>query len=418
MSVVVVGLNHRSAPLEVLEQLTVGPPQLDKWLADVQSRDHVSETVVLSTCNRTEVYVHAERFHGAFADVRDAMCRLAEVAPEDLADHLYVHYDEQAVGHLFSVACGLDSAVLGENEIQGQVKQAWERARAQESTASTLNGLFRHALEVGKRARSETGISRNVTSVSRAAVAMAERRLGGLDQTRSLVIGAGEMGARIVGGLVAAVPLDVRVANRTWERAVELTAGTNARAVPFQDARRWLADADLLLTCTGAEDAIFDRDAIAEAMAGRGHRPLLVVDVAVPRDVDPTAGEIDGVTVLDMDDLTAFVDAGVLERQREVAAVQDIIAGEVGRYLTHRTAREAAPLIAALRGRADDIRVAELTRFAGKRDLDAGQIEAVDALVQGVVAKLLHEPTVKLKDASGSARGDRLAEALRDLFDL
>ncbi len=419
MSVVVVGVNHRTAPLDLLERVSVAPAHLQKWLADVQSRDHVSESVILSTCNRTEIYVYAERFHGAFADVRDTMCQLAHVPPEDLADHLYVHYDEQAVSHLFEVTCGLDSAVLGENEIQGQVKSAWEHAQLESAVGTTLNALFRHALEVGKRARTETGISRNVTSVSRAAVAMAVQRLAGLDEARVMVAGAGDMGARIVSALAAAAPHELRVANRTWERAVELTERTAADPVRFADLPDQLATCDLLMTCTGADRFIIDRSQIAAVMARRPDLPLLIVDIAVPRDVDPDAAEVPGITLLDIDDVAAFVDAGVVERQQEVVAVQDIVRDEVARYLTHRTAREVAPLVAALRAQADRIRAAEIERFATRGDdLVAADLEAVDALVQRVVAKLFHEPTVRLKDASGSARGDRLAEAMRDLFDL
>jgi glutamyl-tRNA reductase len=204
VSVVVIGLNHRSVPLDLLERMTIDDSRLAKALHDVASREHVSEAIVLSTCNRTEIYVVAEKFHGAYADLRNFLSEMAYLPPEDFADHLYVQYDEDAVAHLFAVTSGLESAVVGEAEILGQVRRAWERAQEESTAGSSLNLLFRHALEVGKRARTETGISRHIASVSTAAVAMAAERLGPLDGRRILVLGAGEMGEGMVRSLVTA----------------------------------------------------------------------------------------------------------------------------------------------------------------------------------------------------------------------
>ena len=253
MPVVVIGLNHRTAPLELLERTTVAPDALAKALADVCSRPNVNEAVVLSTCNRTEVYAVVERFHGAYQDIRDFLCDLAAAAPEDLADHLYSQFDDDAVLHLFEVASGLDSAVLGESEILGQVRTAWERARTEGAARAGLNLLFRHALEVGKRVRTETAIGRSTASVSYAAVAMATERLGTLQGRRVLVVGAGDMGE----GMAVALPPRRR--------------GRDARGQPHRPAGRrgsppgstgwpWgchevdeaLVDADVLLTSTGA----------------------------------------------------------------------------------------------------------------------------------------------------------------------
>ncbi|MEO7427876.1 MAG: glutamyl-tRNA reductase, partial [Acidimicrobiales bacterium] len=222
MSVVVIGLNHRSTPLDLLERMTIADVALPKALHDLISRGDVSEAVVLSTCNRTEVYAVAERFHGAYQDIRDFLAEIAFLAPEDFSDHLYTHYDAPAVAHLFAVAAGLDSAVLGESEILGQVKVAWDRAREEGAAGPGLNLLFRHALEAGKRARSETSIGRNVTSVSQAAVALAADRVGGLAGRRVLVLGAGEMGEAMTFGLAKAGVAGIAVANRTWDRAEAL----------------------------------------------------------------------------------------------------------------------------------------------------------------------------------------------------
>ena len=413
---IVVGLNHRTVPLDVLERMTVTGERLPKALHDLVSRDDISEAVVLSTCNRTEVYVVAERFHQAVGDVREVLSRLAELAPEDFSDHLYTFHDAAAVAHLFSVASGLDSAVLGESEILGQVRAAWQRAAGEGAARSGMNMLFRHAVEVGKRVRTETGIGRSTASVSHAAVELAEARLGSLAGRRVLVLGAGDMGEGMARSLVRAGVGELLVANRTAARADDLAAAVGGRAVAVDDVATALTDVDVLLTSTGASSVLVDHADLEPVVAARDGRTLLIIDVAVPRDVDPSAADLPGVDLLDMDDLRAFADAGVAERRREVAAVRDLIDEEVQRYREATTARQVAPLIAALRERAEAARVAELDRAAAR--LPVEERAALDTASRALVAKLLHEPTVRLKEAAGTARGERLADALRDLFDL
>jgi len=419
LSVVAVGLNHRTVPLDLLERMTVPASRLPKALADLTSREHINEAVVLSTCNRIEVYVFAEKFHGAYQDIRNFFAEVSHVAPEEFSDHLTSLYDGDAARHLFSVASGLDSAVLGEHEILGQVRKSWETASTEGAVGPVLNTLFRHSLEVGKRVRTETAISRNITSVSQAAVAMATERLGGLEGRQVLIVGAGEMGEGLARALHGGGVAGIRVANRTWDRAVEVAGRLGGEPVRLDDLPHHLAEVDVLLTSTGASAAILEHGDLASVVGERHGRELLVVDIAVPRDVDPTAGEIEGVTLLDMDDLREFADVGIRERQREVTAVHAILDVELDRYVDESTARSVAPLVASLRARGDLVRSGELQRLAARLgDLDDRQRDAVEALAAGIVGKLLHEPTVRLKDATGTARGERLAEALRDLFDL
>jgi glutamyl-tRNA reductase len=344
---------------------------------------------------------------------------MAYLPPEEFADHLYVQYDDDAVSHLFAVTSGLESAIVGEAEILGQVRRAWERAQEEGTAGSSLNLLFRHALEVGKRARTETGISRHIASVSTAAVAMAAERMGDLAGRRILVLGAGEMGEGMVRSLTSAGVDDLRIANRTWERGVDLASRLGGRAVRLADINESLVEVDLLLTSTGASSIMLEHGDLAQVMTAREGRPLLIVDVAVPRDVDPSAAELPGVTLLDMDDLRTFADAGIAERKGEVAAVRAMLVEEVERFVSVSSAREVAPLVAELYDRAEGVRAGELDRYRARLgDLDDRQIEAVEALSKGIVAKLLHDPAVGLKDAAGTPRGERLAEALRDLFDL
>ena len=419
MSVVAVGLNHRTAPLDLLERMTVPTSRLPKALADLTSRENVTEAVVLSTCNRIEVYAFAERFHGAYQDIRNFFAEASHVPPEEFSDHLVGLFDGDAARHLFSVASGLDSAVLGEHEILGQVRMAWETAATEGAVGPVLNPLFRHALEVGKRVRTETAIARNITSVSQAAVAMATERLGTLKGRQVMVVGAGEMGEGLARALHGGGVASILVANRTWERAVDVAERLGGTPVRLDDLPRLLPEVDVLLTSTGASAVILEHGDLASVVGERQGRELMVVDIAVPRDVDPAAGEIDGLTLLDMDDLRAFAEAGIRERRREVTAVQAIVDAELDRYVDESTARLVAPLVASLRGRGDDGRRGELDRLATRLgDLDDRQREAVEALAVGIVGKLLHEPTVRMKDSAGTARGERLAEALRDLFDL
>jgi glutamyl-tRNA reductase len=450
VSVVVIGLNHRTAPLDLLERMSIDTARQPKALADLVSRSHLGEAVVLSTCNRTEVYAVAEKFHPGFSDVRDFLAEQSFLAPEDFSDHLYVHHAAAAAAHLFKVAAGLDSAVLGEHEVLGQVRTAWEVARSEGAAGARLNLLFRHALEVGKRIRTETAIGEGIASASAAAVALAAHHMAGwltpaettgasplpptgapecdapaprldhgLAGARVLVVGAGEMGEGLVVALTEAGASEVAVANRTPAHAEALAARVDGRALPLSELRGALADVDLLLTSTGAQTAILEHADLEEVLSARGGRPLLIIDIAVPRDVDPSAAALPGVTLLDMDDLRRFIERGLAGRRQEAERAAALVDEELDRYLVVAEARLAAPLVAALRDRAEGVRTTELARAAGRLGgLDARQRAAVEALTRGIVAKLLHEPTVRVKDAAGTPRGDRLAQTLRELFDL
>lgn len=448
MSVVVVGLNHRSVPLELLERMNVSGPNLPKALHDLGERTHLSEVVVLSTCMRTEVFAEAERFHGALADVRNFLSEWSGAPPEAFSDLLYSYFEDGAVSHLFTVAAGLDSAVIGEGEILGQVRDAWHRAREEGAAGPVMARLFRHALEVGKRARTETSISRGVTSVSQAAVAMASSALGGLAGRSVLVLGAGEMGEGMAVALGGRGVARITVASRTGARAEALAArldGVEGLTVSLGELESALPEVDVVLSGTGAPGVVLGVDEVRAAQAGRAGggavadgagargggaggggaggggaaRPLLIVDIAVPRDVDPAVREIEGVRLLDMDDLVAFTEAGVASRRSEIDGVRAIVAEEVERFGSESAARTVAPVVAALHERAEVVRSAELERLAGRLGgLDERQREAVEALTRGLVAKLLHAPTVRLKDEAGTPRGERLAEAVQVLFDL
>jgi glutamyl-tRNA reductase len=419
VAIVVIGLNHRTAPLAVLERVTLNSDARPKALHDLRLRSNLSEVVLLSTCNRTEVYAATERFHGAYGDIRDFFCSLAGLPPEELALHLVSQHDEEAATHLFEVAGGLRSAVLGESEILGQVRDAWMLAQREGTTRAALNLLFRRALEVGKRARSETGIGRGTASVSHAAVEMAEERLGSLAGSKVVVVGVGDVGEGTAVALASRGVAELVVANRTPDRGSALAGRVGGRVVHTSTLGDELASADVVVTCTGAEMPIIDHDLMSSVVARRSARPLLLLDIAVPRDVEGSAAELPGVTLLDLEDLRDWADRGRQGRAVEAERVREIVAEEVDRYLDDASAREVAPILGSLHDRAEHVRQAELARFQRRlSELDPKEREAVEALTRGLIAKLLRPPTVRLKEDAGTPRGERNASALRDLFDL
>jgi glutamyl-tRNA reductase len=419
VSVIVVGLNHRTAPVELLERVAVPTRSLMKALHALSAREHLAENVVLSTCNRTEVYARTTLFHPAVQDVRDYLAAHASVDADELGEHLYTYHDDAAVAHLFGVAAGVDSMIVGEGEILGQVREAWRVAEHEGTAGQVLSRVFRQAVEVGKRSRSETDIGRHAVSVSSAAVSLAAQRLGSLDGRRVLVLGAGEVGEGMAVALAGGGVGDIVVANRTAARANELARRVGGRAISLGEVGDALVTSDVLLTSTGATDMLIERADVEAVMARRDGRAMLIVDVALPRDVDPGVKQVFGVTLLDMDDLKAFAQHSLEQRQREVGKVRAILADELERFRAERSARRVAPVVTALRSRAEDIRLAELERFRSRlSELDPAARKAVEALTEGIVNKLLHDPTVMVKDAAGSSRGELYADALTELFGL
>ena len=424
MSVVVVGLQHNQAPLPLLEATAVAEDDLHKMLSVLNHRRNLQETVVLSTCLRTEVYAVVDRFHDAVAEIYDVLSDHSGVSVEELSAHAAIRFDDDVTSHLFSVTSGLESVVTGETEVVGQVRRAFERAQEEGTCGPVLSALFRHALQTGKRVRTETAIAQGTTSFAHAAVEVARGRDGtGLRDRRVVVVGAGDMGLGVCRALAdsppSTAPSRVVVANRSLPRAKDLVreaagGAVALRAARLEDVTHEIADADVVLSAVAAEAHVLEVDDFAQR-AG----PLLVVDLGVPRNVDPAVGALDGVTLLDMDALSASVARALDGRQEEAVEARSIVASEVERYRAASRQRGAAPVIAALRARVETLRVAELERHRAQlADLSEEEWEHVDAATRAAVAKLLHEPTVLLKESAGTPRGERLVEALRILFDL
>jgi len=424
VAVVAVGINERDVSLDVFERSAITERDMPKALRALCDSEHISEAVVLSTCLRTEVYAVVERFHDGLADIESFFRTHSSTMATDsalLSELLSCWIDEAAVSHLFEVAAGIDSPVLGEGEILRQVRSAVELARHEQAAGRVLGPLFRHAVEAGKRVRSETAIAKGSTSLAHAAVALAAEHLdGGLEGRSVLVIGAGEMGTGFSKALEQATgPSRVVVANRSLKHAAALAEQSGAKAVGLSKLDEELAKADVVLTSTTAEEVLLDVADISRAMKARPARPLLLVDVAVPRDVDPAVADLEGVRLLDVEDVRRFAETQMANRRGEIPIVRAVLSEELERYRASSASRSAAPVVAALRARAESIRRAELDRQRARLDALGPQArEIVETVTQRTVAKLLHEPTVRVKDAAGSPRGERLAEALRTLFDL
>ena len=428
MTLLAVGVSHQTAPVALLEQFAMGADDRVKALHELVGSDHVSEALVLATCNRIEVFAEVDRFHGGVTDVGRVLARQAGATVEELSPYVTVHYEDQAVAHLFTVAAGLDSMVVGETQVLGQLRAAYALARQEGTVGRALHPVAQRALRVGKRVHSETGIDKAGASLVSVALDRAEARIGGLAGRPVLVVGAGSMGA-LAATTLARRGADVVVCSRTESSAGRLAETVGGRAVPLSGMADELAAADLLLTCTGATGLVVGTDVVAAAMSARVDRPLAVVDLALPRDVDPGVAALPGVHVVDLALLqgergTALRQGGRAGADGAVAAddidtARAMIEAETALLRAERMAAEVGPTVSALRSQAAEVVDAELLRLAGRLpDLDARERAEIARTVRRVVDKLLHEPTVRVKELAATPGGTDYAGALRALFGL
>jgi glutamyl-tRNA reductase len=421
------GVSHRSAPVPVLEQLS-SPDESDriKIVDQVLQSPLVTEAMMLSTCNRVEVYAVVDAFHGGLSIIGQVLAEHSGMSMGELTKYAYVRYSEAAVEHLFSVASGLDSAVVGEQQVLGQVRRAYAAAEANHTVGRVLHELAQRALSVGKRVHSETGIDAAGASVVSVALGLADTKLAGLAGKTAAVVGAGAMGALSAAHLTRAGVAHVHVVNRSLPRAQRLArrirdTGTPAEALPLDRVATALADADVVVSCTGAVRAVVSladvHYALVDTRRDETTRPLLICDLGMPRDVDPAVAGLPGVRVIDMDRVQREPSAQVAAADTDAA--QAIVVGEVATYLAGQRMAEVTPTVTALRQRAADVVTAELLRLEHRLPaLDTAQRDEVARTVRRVVDKLLHAPTVRVKQLAGSPGGDSYAEALRELFEL
>ena len=435
MSTLVVGLSHKSAPLTLLERALVSGDDLAKLLRDLSAAEHVAGVFVISTCNRAEIYAEVDKFHGGVSVICDLLARHSGIPLAELTPHLYVHYEDRAVQHLLAVACGLDSMVVGESQILGQVRQALQIAREQRTLDRPLSELGTLALRTGKRAHAETGIDQAGASLVTVGLAAAAGRLRGVDAPAGgpgaallaglnvLIVGAGSMSSLAVATAAKLGPAGITVANRGQQRARQLAATVSARWTDLSRLTAEVAAADLVVSCTGAPGLVLTAAMVREGLAARPTgRPLVLLDLALPRDIAPDAGQLPGVAVVSLEDLRdagSLGRPGALAHDEHVAAVRQIVADEFAAHVSAGRAAQVAPTVVALRAKAAEVVDAELARLASRLvDLEPRTRDEIARALHRVVDKLLHAPTVRVKELAGSPGADSYEAALRVLFDL
>ncbi|OIJ25314.1 glutamyl-tRNA reductase [Nocardioides luteus] len=413
MSVLVVGISHNSAPVSMLEAAAVDADGLQKLLTDVAGCEHVSEAAVIATCNRLEIYTEVERFHGSVEELSRRIIEGAGQTLETMLPHLYVHYDDGAVSHLFKVAAGLDSMAVGEGQILGQARAALQLGQEMGTVGPALNSLFQQALRVGKRSRTETDIDRAAPSLVTASLGRAEQAVGDVRGKRVAVVGAGAMAGLATATVSRLEAADVVVVNRTTANAERLANEYGARSASLDKLAEEVAAADIVITCAGASGLLVPADMVGD----RSDHPIALIDLALPHDIDPDAASLPGVTLIDLAALADELHAS--PAGKEVLAVRDIVTQEVAAFLSARRQSAVTPTVVALRSMATGVVDAEMERLDNKLpDLDEATRAEVLRTVRRVADKLLHEPTVRVKELANETGAVSYAAALAELFAL
>jgi glutamyl-tRNA reductase len=416
MSVLVVGVSHKTAPVSVLERLALDADAVAKLVRDVADCEHVLEATALATCNRVEVYAEVDRFHGSVETVSRLLCERADQAPEDVVPHLYVHYDDGAVSHLFGVAAGLDSMVVGEGQILGQTRDALRIGQETGTIGPALNALFQQALRVGKRAHAETDIDSAAPSLVTAALDRATEHVGAVAGKRVVVVGAGAMASLAVATVSRLGAADIAIANRTDAHASRLAQQYDGRVAALSEIEAEIASAHILISCTGAAGVVLP---LSQVAAARAHAtdPLAVLDLALPHDVDPSVAELPGIELVGLARLSHELHEG--QTGSDVAAVKDIVTEEINAFLAARRSASVTPTVVALRTMATGVVEAEVERLLMRLpDLDPQIRAEVELSIRRVADKLLHQPTVRVKELANESGAVSYAAALAELFAL
>jgi glutamyl-tRNA reductase len=424
MSLLAVGISHQTAPVALLEQVSMNGEETVETLHELVGSEHVSEALVLATCNRIEVFAEVDRFHGGITDVSRVLARHAGATVEELSPYVTVYYEDQAIGHLCTVAAGLDSMVVGETQVLGQLRAAYALAQEQGTVGRELHPIAQRALRVGKRVHSETGIDRAGASLVSVALDRVTDLLGDLAGRPVLVVGAGSMGA-LAATTLARRGASVTVSSRTPASAARLAESVGGRQADLEQLPAELGAADVLVTCTGATGTVIGTEVVTAALAGRGSRPLAIVDLALPRDVEPAVAGLPGVHVVDLAMLQGERAANPGQPVAGSVAADDIAAAyalvelETSLLRAERQAAAVAPTVSALRSQAAEVVDAELLRLSTRLpDLGSRERGEIARTVRRVVDKLLHEPTVRVKELASAPNGTDYADALRALFGL
>jgi glutamyl-tRNA reductase len=419
MNIVVVGLSHKTASVEIREKVAFASNKMEKPLRELVGLQDINEGLIVSTCNRVEVYAATHDMAGGMARIKRFLADYHGISLETLEPHLYNHHGEAAIRHLFRVASSLDSMVVGEPQILGQIKTAYGYAAEYRTSGIILNRFLHKAFSVAKRVRTETKIASSAVSVSFAAVELAKKIFGDLTDKTVMLIGAGEMCELAAKHFLNNGVRGVMVANRTFERAERLAEEFDGKAVRFEDLFDHLHKADIILSSTGATHFIIGARDVEEVIRRRRLKPMFFIDIAVPRDIDPKVNDVDNVYLYDMDDLQGVVASNLQQRAEEAKKAEAIIDQEIGRFFNWLSMLEVTPTIVALRSRFEEVRLAELEKtVANWKDLAPEERKRLDALTSAITNKLLHPPTSLLKKTGQGGRTDLYVDALRQLFEL
>ncbi|MGG6313887.1 glutamyl-tRNA reductase [Paenibacillus macerans] len=419
MHIVVVGLNYRTAPVEVRERFSFADKDMPQALQELLRTKSVLEGVIIATCNRTEIYVVVDRLHMCGYFIRSFMERWFGVPREEFTRHLYMYEETHAIHHLFRVACGLDSMVLGETQILGQVKNAFLLSQNVKGTGTWFNMLFKQAVTLGKRAHSETAIGESAVSVSYAAVELGKRIFGSFEGKRVLILGAGKMSELTAKHLSGGGAEEVLVANRTFARAQELAAKCDGVPCTMQDAMQRLEEVDILISSTGAEGYVITSAQVARSMKHRQDRPLFMIDIAVPRDIEPAIGELDQVFLYDIDDLEGIVESNMEMRRAEAVKIEAMIEGEMAAFAGWLQTLGVKPVIRALQEKASGIHESTIDSLFNKLpELDERQRKVIRRLTKSIVNQMMHDPINRIKELAGEKQGAEALELFTQIFAL
>jgi glutamyl-tRNA reductase len=419
MRFLITGLNHKTAPVEVREKLAFNGEALPSALKCLKTRPELMEGLILSTCNRVEIAVVPNSGYDPDAAVDDLLQETRQIAPAWVRPYLYRYEDREAISHLFRVASSLDSMVVGEPQILGQLKAAYAAAKTEGTLGSGMDFLVTRAFSVAKRVRSETGIGESAVSVSYAAVELAREIFGSLADKKIMLVGAGKMSELAARHLRRSGAGQIYVTNRTYERAREMATVFDATIVAYDAFVAALPEIDILITSSGAPEYILVKHQIRKVIEARRNRPMFLIDIAVPRNIEPAVNEIDNVFLYDIDDLQKVVDVNVGERRKRAEHAESIITEEVDRMLSRLKAREVAPTIVSLQEQLEQIRLGEMARLRGKfGDLTPQQEEALEALTRGIINKVAHGPISELRRGAGHPEGHHVVDAIRKVFRL
>src|SRR4030065_50595 len=420
MDIILVGLSHNTAPVEVREKLSFSGQMLSDCIKRLRGYENISECLILSTCNRVEIYSIVDKSEIGIARIKDFLHSYQTDLPlESISQHLYIHKNEAAIKHLFRVASSLDSMVVGEPQILGQVKDAFDTALLNKTTGAIINKLFKKSISVAKRVRTETKIAENAVSISFAAVELAKKIFSSLRDKRGMLVGAGEMGELAANYLVSSGLKEIVVSTRNYERALALAQTYQGRAVRFEYFLEEMGRSDIVICSTGAPDYIIRAEHMQDIIHKRKNRPIFLIDLSVPRNIDPAINKIDNVFLYDIDDMHAVVEANRRTRKEEADKGEQIIVEGVVTFTKWFKSLEVVPTIVVLRDKVEDIRKRELERVTEKlRTLSPEEIMAVEGLTSTIVSKILHGPLVALKSESDSSNGLLYAETIKKIFNL